>query len=234
MILFPMLGTSSRFKKVGITIPKFQLKIDNKSLFAMSVETFKEYFNKEHFIFIVNNEFDNINFVNSEAKKIGIVKYTILNINHPTRGQAETVNLALNKLNDQSEIFIFNIDTIIKNFKFPDISNDISGYIDVFIGEGTNWSFIKPLNDTLVERTTEKVRISNLCSNGLYYFRSKIIYDFAFKLIKNDTSELYIAPMYNFLIQNGMKVSYNITKSDNIEHAGIPTDYFSLKKKYET
>ena len=233
MILFPMLGASSRFKNAGISTPKFQLRINKKSIFTMSVETFKKYFNQEHFIFIVNNEFNNINFVKSELENIGIINYTIININHPTRGQAETIYIALNQLNDNKEIYVFNIDTIIKNFELPKIHNDIFGYIDVFIGEGDNWSFIKPLNDTLVESTIEKVRISNLCSNGLYYFKSKEIYDFAYNRIKNNSSELYIAPMFNFLIQNNMKVSYRITDSINIEHAGIPIDYFKLKKKYE-
>jgi hypothetical protein len=39
--------------------------------------------------------------------------------------------------------------------------------------------------------------------------------------------------MFNYLIKDNLKVTYRITDSKNIEHAGIPKDYNALKYKYE-
>lgn len=49
-----------------------------------------------------------------------------------------------------------------------------------FLRGGKHWSFILPDQNGNVSRTTEKIRISNLCSDGLYYFKDKYIFESAF------------------------------------------------------
>ena len=234
MIIVPMLGNSSRFKKEGILIPKFMLKIKNFTIFNLSVSTFYKYFDKEKFIFVINDSYEIEDFVMSQILKLEIKNYKIIKLKNKTRGQAETVYIALSHLVNPEDIYIFNIDTIIKKFQLPKLDDDTSGFLDVFIANGDNWSFIKPFNSFLVAETAEKNRISNLCSNGLYYFKNNKVFNDSFnKLEKDFSSELYVAPMFNYLIKDNLKVTYRITDSKNIEHAGIPKDYNALKYKYE-
>jgi hypothetical protein len=154
-------------------------------------------------------------------------------------GQAETVYLGLKQLTEillkNEFLLIFNIDTILLKYKFPDFLTEAIGYLDVFVGEGPNWSYAKQKKGTknTVEETAEKNQISNLCSNGLYYFNSFETYESAYlKMTKNNLTskgEFYIAPMYNFLTQTN-KVFYNITPSDAIIFCGIPEEYDLFKK----
>lgn len=233
MIVIPMAGLSSRFLKAGFEKPKYMLEAHGKTLFEHSVESFKEYFKHKRFLFIVRDIFDTPNFVKDSAESLGIINYEIIVINKETRGQAETVFLGLNKTSYEGPITIFNIDTFRPGFKFPDEKEPVNGYLEVFTGEGKNWSFVKPdaKDSTRVEQTTEKNPISELCCTGLYHFYSTTDYLDAYNDYlekpesKWEMGELYVAPLYNYLIQQGKYISYNIINREDVIFCGIPEEY---------
>ncbi len=239
MIIFPMAGLSSRFSKAGYLKPKYMLEAHGKTIFEWAVSSFQYYFKTETFLFIAMDTDEVKDFIENKTTELGIVNYKIALLNAPTKGQAETVYQGLTQLSNVSlekeHLFIFNIDTILLNYKFPDFLNEALGYLDVFIGEGENWSYAKPKKNSkhIVEKTAEKNQISNLCSNGLYYFKSFEIYENAFlEMTRNNLTskgEFYIAPMYNLLTKTN-KIFYNITSSDFIVFCGIPEEYDAFKK----
>ena len=139
------------------------------------------------------------------VKNLNIKNYEIVTIDFNTRGQADTVNEGLaisNKHLSNEEVYIFNIDSIRLNFKKPSVSflKNTSGFLEVFEGEGNHWSFVESLDSELVNKTTEKIRISNLCSNGLYYFNTVIEFKQCFRKmeLENDYKELFVAPNGEF------------------------------------
>lgn len=240
MIVIPMAGLSSRFFKAGYDKPKYMLTANGKSLFDYAVESFFYYFKLEHFIFIVRDAYDTPSFVKERAKSLGIKSYTIVVLHEETRGQAETVALGLEEWKNSVEnisvettLTIFNIDTFRPGYRHPEFINCSSGYLEVFIGSGSNWSFVKPYSNTstLVKETAEKEPISNLCCTGLYYFPSISSYlDAYYKYLempkeKWAKGELYIAPLYNTLISTGVEVQYNIISSDEVIFCGVPDEY---------
>ena len=109
------------------------------------------------------------------------------------------------------------------------------GFLEVFEGDGDGWSFVESGNGNTVVRTAEKMRISNLCSNGLYYFSKIILFRQAYEDYLNQglsvNGELYIAPLYNLLIQEGKDIRFNLIEKGKIDHCGIPIDYEYLKSK---
>ena len=109
---------------------------------------------------------------------------------------------------------------------------NISGYLEVFVGDGDHWSFIEPSSNNFVKRTTEKIRISNLCSNGLYYFYSITLFNETFERYKtiNNYNELYVAPMYNLLIENNLLVKYVLLEKNETIFSGTPEEYEDLIK----
>jgi NDP-sugar pyrophosphorylase family protein len=236
--LIPMGGMSARFRSEGFTLPKYMLYAKNKSLFNLSVSTFSNYFD-EKFIFICKDIFDTRKFIKEELSILGIKNYEIIVLDLQTNGQAETIKLGIENsvLDNDDEIFIFNIDTKRENYTKPHFLKDCHGYLEVFEGEGTNWSFIEPLqNDSnQVKRTTEKDPISNLCSNGLYYFRNK---DFfletynSFYEKDHNMGEEYIAPMYNYLIAKEYIVKYDKIDGKLLKVFGVPNEYYDLVKSY--
>lgn len=232
-----MAGESSRFFKHGYNLPKYKLKLSNVTLLENILMGFSIYFKNDTFMFGLNPKFNDFMFVKSICKKLGIKKFIIIELDTITRGQADTVNIMLNSsknFDDNEEIHIFNIDTIHLNFKKQSLKQIKSeGYLELFIGEGNQWSFAElDANDHKVIRVTEKKRISDYCSNGLYCFSSIMLFKYYFNIYEKFTDkELYIAPMYNLLIKDNLTIKGVILKKKNFIFCGTPQEYKMIKQK---
>jgi len=235
MIVIPMAGLSSRFFKAGYKKPKYMLEAHGETLFEHSVGSFTKYFSTIRFLFIVKDVFNTPAFVQRKAKGMGIKKFDIVIITDETKGQAETVTLGLEKINVSidEQVTIFNIDTFRPNFEFPELLDLCDGYLEVFSGSGENWSFVKPLSSesSQVIQTAEKRAISNLCCTGLYHFKSLSSYLEAYyhylQQPKSDwvKGELYVAPLYNYLINKGLKIHYHLIPKNEVVFCGVPEEY---------
>ena len=233
MIVIPMAGLSSRFFNEGYKVPKYMLDLEGKTVFEWSVSSFKKYFDSDLFLFIIFNHFDTKSFVENELKKMGIKNYTIIVLDEHTKGQADTVYQGIKDLNIDEEIYIFNIDSRLNKFEKMSDLEGIDGYLEVFSGEGNHWSFVLPGKNNQVLKTTEKHRISNLCSNGLYYFSSlkKFSEKVKSSLEKYDGNEIYIAPLYNDYIVEQYKIKYKLVEFNDIEFCGTPQEYNETLKR---
>lgn len=136
-----MAGLSLRFLKAGFTLPKYMLYVGNKSLFNLAISGFSNYFENCTFLFIARDIFETRVFIEKECEILGIENFEIIILESPTKGQAETVFLGLNRsqIRDDEPITIFNIDTFRPSFKFPEKIIELDGYLEVFEGEGANW-----------------------------------------------------------------------------------------------
>ncbi|EAH8353975.1 capsular biosynthesis protein, partial [Campylobacter jejuni] len=159
--------------------------------------------------------------------------YESVRLEQETLGQAHTVRLGLERANikDDESILIFNIDTFRPNFSLPTALDfcKTDGYLEVFEADGEQWSFVLADENDNVIKTAEKERISNLCSSGLYYFKKTKDFKEIFDRMKaeNDFTkgELYIAPMYNYLIKKGLLIKYHKISLDEIIFCGTPDEY---------
>lgn len=237
MFLITMAGLSSRFFSAGYTVPKYQLKIGQATVFELSVRSFERYFTTDKFIFVIRDIFGTHEFVHAECEKMGITRYEIVTLEEETRGQAETAFLALEDIPSHEPVYIFNIDTFRYGFAKPEFVDACDGYLEVFQGEGEHWSFVAAGEDGTVVRTTEKDRISNLCSDGLYYFRSADLFKKIFSEARTNDErtrgEFYVAPLYNNLIANGGDVRYTVIDIQEIDFCGTPEEYSALLSKGE-
>jgi hypothetical protein len=235
MFVIPMAGESSRFFQKGYKEPKFKLSIFDQTVFSKAVSSFENYFKTDDFLFITMEKYDAPSFVQKEVCKLGITSFNIVTLNHPTSGQAETVFLGTQGLSSSTSLFIFNIDTFRHQYKKPDFLQECDGYLEVFKGDGEHWSFIEPMDNIRVLRTAEKERISNLCSDGLYYFKEKNLFDESFynEIMrgKSVNNECYIAPLYNYLIGNGKCIYYSCISCNDIDFCGTPDEYIHLLER---
>lgn len=238
MFVIPMAGKSSRFTKAGYTKPKFMLKSHGKTIFEWAVSSFRSYFLTEQFLFIVRDK-EALDFVNEYAVTLGIVNFSVLIFEGNSLGQADTVSYGLRKMQYIGEIYIFNIDTYHKNFQKPPNVGDMDGYLEVFLGDGEHWSFAKVDSNkpNLVSEVAEKRRISDLCSNGLYYFASSLHF---IELVESqkylpnkqwDAGELYIAPLYNLMIESGAVIHCVMVDKQELEFIGTPEEYLEFNRK---
>ncbi len=240
-IIFSMAGLSQRFINAGFVLPKYMLYVGNKSLFNISVSSFSNYFNTCKFVFIARHLYDTQLFIEAECNLMGIADFEIVILEKPTRGQAETVELglALSSVNQDEPITIFNIDTFRNNFRFPDSMAEWDGYLEVFYGEGNNWSYAKTESETStrVTKTAEKKPISNYCSTGLYYFRTAQMFLDAFataksEAIQNGLKEWYVAPIYNTLICKQKNIHIALIDRTEVNFCGVPDEYYLCLAQY--
>lgn len=234
MIVIPMAGLSARFFKAGYDKPKYMLEAHGKTLFEHSVASFERYFKELPFLFIVRDVYDTPAFVTESAEKLGIADFRVVTLEQETRGQAETVFLALQQANvDDGPITIFNIDTFRPGFRFPPEEAIGDGFLEVFRGTGDNWSFARPVDgqSLQVAETAEKRPISDLCSTGLYHFSSANDFNKSFEHYRNlpqeqwAKGELYVAPIYNQLIKSGKTIFYSLIPRDAVIFCGTPQEY---------
>lgn len=234
-----MAGLSSRFAKAGYEQPKYMLPLNGGTLFHHSLDGFKAYFETEPFLFIGRDILGTEAFIREEVKRLGIKTFEIVMLPNETRGQAETVynGIMLSGVDLETDITIFNIDTFRRDFRYPGHLGAYDGYLEVFEGSGANWSYIRlDENDPmLVSETAEKRPISNLCCTGLYNFKRSGDFIEAFEFSNDNKlfvkNELYVAPLYNYLISKGRKFTFHTIETNEVLFCGIPEEYTALMQK---
>lgn len=136
------------------------------------------------------------------------VEYVFLD--EVTRGQAETALMCRPRLRHRA-VVVYNSDTYFRDSALADfmVSPEVDGLIPCSVQPGEEWSFALvegpgPLYHTV--DVTEKVRVSDFCSVGFYYFREgDLFFDMVERQIASAASvgELYVAPFYRELIRRG-------------------------------
>lgn len=232
-IVITMGGLGSRFRKAGYTVPKYEIEVNGKTLFDWSMLSLTAFF-KEKFFFIVRKEDKASDFIKEHCRLLGI-EAEIYEIDHLTQGQAETAVLIANRWKKNEGLFIYNIDTYVEAYamKPEDISGD--GFIPCFTAAGDHWSFVRLDGEGKAVEVREKKRISNHCSIGAYYFSSASLYEKIYDEFyrKNhylEKGEQYIAPMYNYMIQQGYDVRIQDIPKEKVHVLGTPEEVELFKE----
>ena len=241
-----MAGASSRFINAGYTQKKFMLELFGRPLFDAVLNGFARHFHTSSFVFVTQSTTDDVKeFVLARCQLLGLPadRIKVINLTTQTSGQAESVaiGLAKAKVALNSAIAIFNIDTIRHAFDFPEIigSAPTAGYLEVFKGAGENWSFVEMGDEGLVRRVTEKQRISDLCSTGLYHFSEAGNFLDAFQSTAQIAAEnlqggeRYVAPLYNNLIAKGLPVRFHCIAREELVFCGIPQEYEDALERWD-
>jgi hypothetical protein len=230
VIVIPMAGRSQRFLDAGYDRPKYMLPLEGRSVFAHAVASFEADFATRPFRFIVAA--GAAPFVISEAERLGVADFEVVELAHPTAGQAETVELGIGA--HAGPLTVFNIDTFRPGFAFPGgLYDTADGWLEVFKGCGANWSYVEPAPgpEPWALRTAEKVEISDLCCTGLYHFACAA--DFRAALAAEraapQAGELYVAPLYNHLIGKGARVAWRLIARSEVVFCGTPAEYEALR-----
>ena len=245
MIVLPMAGLSSRFTRAGYDVPKYMLDVDGRTVFDHALGSFEAYLGSERFLIICRDVAGTPGFVEAACAKAGLAasRLDLVVLEAETAGQAETVAVGLDRAAAPAEerLTIFNIDTFRPGFRYPDAFavDGVDGYLEVFEGEGTHWSFVRPREDAPELRraaeVAEKVRISNLCCTGLYHFRTVAQYqDLYAPIAAKDPATLqggerYIAPLYNDAIARGQDIRYSVVDRSEVVFCGTPEEYEALR-----
>lgn len=229
-IIITMAGLGTRFRRAGYKMPKYRIEARGKTLFEWSMDSLLGYNEQvSKYVFVVRREDQAADFIREQCLKYGIQQTEVMEIDHMTDGQATTCMLAIPRCNPKEPVMIYNIDTYVEPYelKYEDISGD--GHIPCFRAEGDHWSFARLDAEGKVAEVREKVRISDNCTLGAYYFSSAELYQRLYEEYYADGShmeknEKYIAPLYNYMIEKGLSVTISLVDEKKVHVLGTPEE----------
>ena len=218
-----MAGQSLRFKKIGFNDPKWTIQIGNQTMFELALQSIIPLRQINEKIILIVLEKDRLDLLEI-ISRIQIQNIQVITLNHQTSGQAETVLLGLEqtKINRIERLVVWCSDSVIRNLS-SEYKSIVSNHIILAKMPGNQWSFAKVRGKKVI-KTTEKKRISPLASIGLYFFQSINEYldlDFTNGF---ESSESYIAPLYNQLIEKNKPVTFTEISNKNYFSLGTPQE----------
>ena len=234
-IVIPMAGRGIRFIERGYKLPKPLIPVLGRPMIEWAMMSID--YSNSLIIFLVLREHIENHQIDSYLKKI-LYGSDVIVIEVPeiTEGQAITVLLSKDYIDNDKELIIFNCDT----YCGCDIKKEIrkyphaKGFISVFKDTNPKWSFAKVDSNGRVIEVAEKRPISNNATVGLYHFKHGK--DFVWgaeemirKKIKTN-NEFYVGPVYNELIARGDEI--RTINSDFIWGLGTPEDIEYFENNY--
>lgn len=238
-IVIPMAGEGSRFRDAGYLKPKPFIDVLNKPMICHVLDNLyiknakfillarkKHYFNQQETVKWIKDNY-NVDFVL---------------VDKLTEGAACTVLYAHRQIDTDTPLLIANSDQLvdinIKDFIDDSVNRNLDGSVLCFEDNDKKWSYAKLDEDNYITMIREKEVISEHATVGIYYFKHG--YDFVQNavdmIIRNErvNNEFYVAPVYNYAINQGKKFGiYSIDKTQ-MHGIGTPNDlvnYIRIKEK---
>ena len=224
LILVAMAGAGERFKTAGWSQPKYAIEIHGRSLLYWSVIGLAHLAPLWEFRFVWSDATSDGRDVDTDiAGALGDLdlEWTSVRLPVKTKGQAETVWLGVDEMDGHRPLLVWNVDTYIQPGSLElEPPGTHAVYCVKEVRDG-------PFSWVAVDRTgravevAEKRKISNLASIGLYQFSRVDTYRRVFGA-SQDTggAELYVAPLYNELLEQGVRVP--VLDSSSVHILGTP------------
>lgn len=236
-VVIPAAGSGSRFAKAGFKKPKPFIDVAGLPMIERVVRNLGVrhsqvtlIFRKEHVV--------------AEPEAIAALHRSgahIFTIDGLTEGTACTLLQARSSIDNEDPLLIANSDQLV-DFDINDmiddcLERDFDGSILVFRNpeRDPKWSFAKLGDRGQVVRVAEKEPISDLATVGIYFFRRGM--DFvrgAIDMIAHNdrvNNEFYTCPVYNYAIDNGLRIGvYEISQS-GMHGIGTPEDLAAYLEK---
>ena len=229
-VIISMAGLGSRFFERGFNTPKHLIKIDNKTLIELAIESLNI---DGEYIFILRKSEEN-DYLKNLLKNLKTCQ--IIEIDYVTEGPATSCYLAKNLLNPENELIITNCDQILEwnsnNFLTKTRDNNLDCSVLTYISENPKNSFIKSDENNIAIEIKEKEVISNYALVGVHYFKkSKYFLESYEEIYKNNirtNNEFYVSNVCNNLIKTN-KVGHillNENENEKYHSTGTPDCYF--------
>ena len=209
-LLLPIAGKAQRFLDAGYMMPKPLIRAKHKHVIDWSMDSID--YEDCNLIFIVR--LDHI--YNFSIDKILKQKFgddiKIVVVDQVTRGALETCTLAEEYIDNDLPLFIYTPDVFFgPKFDPESVSKDSDGFLLTFLANSPDHSYSDFDENGVVSRVVEKEVISQHANVGLYYFKTGSMFlHYAWRAIDDNLmvkGEFYIAPIYNYMINEKLKVT---------------------------
>lgn len=233
-IVIPMAGRGSRFAQAGFTVPKPLIPLGGKPMIQWVIDNVRPV-RPHRFIFLCLQEHLNQYPEVPQTLRELCPGCEIIPVPGVTEGAACTVLLARTFINCEHPLMIANSDQFVdlpmhEYLAFQD-ETQADGLIMTFWADHPKWSYCRMTPDDTVSEVVEKKVISHEATVGIYNFRRGSDYvraadDMVARNLRVN-NEFYVAPTYNFLIQQGQTVRIKRTGKEyqGMYGLGTPDDF---------
>lgn len=224
-IVLPIAGNGQRFVDGGYKTIKPLIEINGKYLVEKSLESVD--YKNANLIFIVREEhIKEYDIVTKLRSRFGNL-IEIIRVNKITEGALCTCLLAEKYIDNELPLVIFTPDCYFEpKFDPNKVNSKCDGVVAVFHSNSPAHSYVQLDDDGFVTKAAEKEVISEYAVGGLYYFRhGNLFVNYAKKQIEMNMrtkGEFYICPVYNLLIEDGLKIG--IDRNSKHDILGTPED----------
>ena len=224
-IVLPIAGLGERFVEKGYVLPKPMIDVKGQYLVEKSLESVNA--EDSQLIFIVRKEHEDDFAIKSKlVEKFG-KDIKVIEVDYTTPGAICTCLLAAEYIDNDVPLIIFTPDCYFEpQFDLERIDITYDGVVCTFESNSDAHSYVVLDENNFVLKAAEKEVISSHAVGGLYYFKKGSYFvKYANELVERNVKsrgEYYICPVYNLLINDGMKIGID----PNSKHIvlGTPKD----------
>ena len=226
IVVMPMAGRGSRFEGSGYQRPKPLIEVQGKPMFSWAMNSLQGV-DYEQLVIVSLQEHEDHYGVRELAQEYAGKNTEVILLPSITEGQLVTVLAARAFIRGNEDVLVIASDTIVVSEigrHIREKSADCQGLISVADMPGDRWSFAGTDATGRVTAVTEKVRISDHASTGLYYFAngSRLI-ELADGMItrqEKTRGEYYVIPVYQKYIDKGAFIG--ISQATEMWDLGTP------------
>ena len=228
-VLIPMAGLGSRFVEKGYSLPKPLIKIFNKPMIQLVIDSLDI---DGNYIFVVQKE-HRVKYHLDDVLDEMAPGCSIVEIDGLTDGAARTTLFAKELINNDTPLVIVNSDQVVvwHSFEFTKALTTSDGVLALFKADDPKWSYSK-INNALISQVAEKKVISNNANVGIYGWSKGSDYvKYAEQMIDKNirtNNEFYVAPVYNEAIDDGKRFTpYFVEEMHGVGTPEDMNDYIS-------
>lgn len=217
LLVIPLAGRGTRYTIEGYTTPKPLINVAGKPMLYHAFQSVKDV-KYSKLVFIALSEHEKLFGVRRLIQEQITENFELILLDEVTEGQLCTVLKAAPYFKENEGLLIAASDSYIESNISNEIDNsEADGIISVIDLPGEQWSFAKTNNDGNVIEVTEKIKISNHASTGIYYFKNAKQFELeAERILANKETtkgEYYIMPLYAKLIKKESIIKLSLANS---------------------
>jgi NDP-sugar pyrophosphorylase family protein len=224
-IVVAMAGAGTRFAEKGFLLPKPLIPAFGEPMYRHAVRSLPLHL-AERLIFLIRADRQSDRLRRDIEDSFSAFRPIVVEIDHLTRGQAETVLYARHQIAFHRPILVHNADSAFEMSSFADFPPAADGALLLFRGSGKKWSYAAMDAQGHISEVREKDPISPFASTGTYYFRSSVqLIDLIQQSMSRQQTvngEYYIGPLYNVMAAQGQPIKGLVV--DRFISFGTPED----------
>ncbi len=236
-IVMPMAGRGSRFAEIGHVTPKPLIDVRGRPMYAWAMDSLPLALARQVIFICLAEHLRDRALERDLRERYAALDPVIIALDRVTDGQACTVLMAREHIDNDEPLVIYNADTYCRTGlteRLRRLPDTVAGVLGVFEAPGDQWSFARTDASGRVLETAEKRRISPWATTGLYHFsHGRDFVRHAAAMIaagERERGEFYVAPVYNRLIATGAEVRIDV--AEEVWVLGTPEDLAHFEASY--